>query len=139
MGPARKGMPKMGEGGERHDDCPVDKMLNRISGPWTTYILWLLGQNACLRFGELRAAMPGISPKVLTERLKRLQSDGLVSRDQRNTIPPQVFYALTARGQELRGVLDELGALALRWAQEDRAGPAVSDPAAADPVAMETL
>lgn len=125
----------MAEEGTRHADCPVDKMLDRISGPWTSYILWLLGQNACLRFGELRAAMPGISPKVLTERLKRLQSDGLVSRDQRNTIPPQVYYALTARGQELRAVLDDLGALALRWAREDRAN-AAGEPA---PDAMETM
>lgn len=111
----------MAEGEHRHADCPVDKMLNRISGPWTTYLLWLLGQNASLRFGELRAAMPGISPKVLTERLKRLQGDGLISRDQRNTIPPQVFYALTPRGQQLREILDALGALALRWAAEDGA------------------
>jgi len=111
----------MDEAKERHDDCPVDRLLDRISGPWTTYILWLLRQNAVLRFGELRAAMPGISPKVLTERLKRLERDGLISRDQRPTIPPQVYYRLTPRGEELKGVLDGLGALALRWADEDAA------------------
>jgi len=110
----------MGEA-QRHDDCPVDRLLNQISGPWTTYILWLLGQNGVLRFGALRAAMPGISPKVLTERLKRLESDGLVSREQRPTIPPQVFYRLTSRGAELRSILDDLGATALRWAAEDEA------------------
>jgi DNA-binding HxlR family transcriptional regulator len=109
------------EGRERHDDCPVDRLLNKISGPWTTYILWLLGRNAVLRFGELRAAMPGISPKVLTERLKRLEADGLVTRDQRPTIPPQVYYSLTARGQELRSILDALGETALRWTEEDKA------------------
>jgi DNA-binding HxlR family transcriptional regulator len=109
------------EGRERHDDCPVDRLLNKISGPWTTYILWLLGRNAVLRFGELRAAMPGISPKVLTERLKRLEADGLVTRDQRPTIPPQVYYSLTARGQELRNILDALGETALRWTEEDKA------------------
>jgi DNA-binding HxlR family transcriptional regulator len=109
------------EGRERHDDCPVDRLLNKISGPWTTYILWLLGRNGVLRFGELRAAMPGISPKVLTERLKRLEADGLVTRDQRATIPPQVYYSLTPRGQELRSILDALGATALRWTEEDEA------------------
>lgn len=111
----------MADGRERHHDCPVDRLLNQISGPWTTYILWLLGQNAVLRFGELRAAMPAISPKVLTDRLKRLEADCLISRDQRPTIPPQVYYRLTARGAELKGVLDGLGALAQSWAAEDEA------------------
>jgi DNA-binding HxlR family transcriptional regulator len=65
--------------------------------------------------------MPGISPKVLTERLRRLEADGLVSRDQRPTIPPQVFYRLTPRGEELKDILDALGATAQRWAEEDAA------------------
>ena len=105
----------------KHDECPVDSLLNKISGPWTTYILWLLRQYAVLRFGELRAHMPGISPKVLTERLKRLEADGLVSRDQRATIPPQVFYSLTRRGEELKDILDSLGVVAQRRAAEDLA------------------
>ena len=105
----------------KHGECPVDGLLNRISGPWTTYILWLLRQNEMLRFGEFRAHMPGISPKILTERLKRLEANGLVLRDQRPTIPPQVFYSLTARGQELKEILDALGATAQRWAAEDAA------------------
>jgi DNA-binding HxlR family transcriptional regulator len=71
--------------------------------------------------------MPGISPKVLTERLKRLEADGLVARDQRPTIPPQVYYSLTARGQELRSILDALGETALRWTAEDTAAPAASE------------
>jgi DNA-binding HxlR family transcriptional regulator len=74
-----------------------------------------------LRFGAFRAHMPGISPKILTERLRRLETDGLVSRDQRPTIPPQVFYLLTPRGEELKDILDALGATAQRWAEEDSA------------------
>ena len=109
----------MNESDRSHGDCPIDRMLDRISGPWTTYLLYLLGQNGVMRFGELRAAMPGISPKILTDRLRRLEADGLISREQKPTIPPQVYYNLTARGEELRGVLDALGALALRWAHED--------------------
>ena len=111
----------MGEGKHSHDACPVDSLLNKIAGPWTTYILWLLRQNGILRFGAFRTHMPGISPKVLTERLRRLEADGLVSRDQRPTIPPQVFYRLTPRGEELKNILDALGATAQRWAEEDAA------------------
>ena len=111
----------MGEGKHSHDQCPVDSLLNKIAGPWTTYILWLLRQNGILRFGAFRTHMPGISPKVLTERLRRLEADGLVSRAQRPTIPPQVFYSLTPRGEELKDILDALGATARRWAEEDAA------------------
>jgi DNA-binding HxlR family transcriptional regulator len=124
----------MGEGKNSHDECPVDSLLNKIAGPWTTYILWLLRQNGVLRFGAFRAQMPGISPKVLTERLRRLEADGLVFRDQRPTIPPQVFYSLTPRGEELKDILDALGATARRWAEEDSArastSPAVAESAA---------
>ncbi len=110
------------KGAARHQSCPVDGLLNKIAGPWTTYILWLLRNEGVLRFNALRAHMPGISPKVLTERLKRLEADGLIHRDYRPTIPPQVSYSLTRRGDELKDILDALGAVAQRWAAEDMAG-----------------
>jgi len=109
----------MSEKPTRHDDCPVDQFMHKIAGPWTTYILWLLQQHGAIRFGAFRTHLPGISPKVLSERLKRLEADGLVSRDYVPTIPPQVSYSLTARGEELKDILDALGATALRWAAED--------------------
>jgi DNA-binding HxlR family transcriptional regulator len=93
--------------------------MHKIAGPWTTYILWLLQQHGAIRFSAFRTHLPGISPKVLSERLKRLEADGLVSRDYVPTIPPQVSYSLTARGEELKDILDALGATALRWAAED--------------------
>lgn len=111
----------MTDKGVSHSACPVDRMLDKISGPWTTYLLWLLGRNGVMRFGELRAAMPGISPKILTDRLRRLEADRLISREQKPTIPPQVSYRLTPRGEELRGALDAFGAIAVRWAEEDSA------------------
>ena len=68
--------------GECEDDgCPVDFVLKKISGPWTTHILWLLRTHGILRFGELKRLLPDISPKMLTDRLKRLEADGLVARD----------------------------------------------------------
>ncbi|WP_294531952.1 helix-turn-helix domain-containing protein [uncultured Rhodoblastus sp.] len=127
----------MGEGRNSHDECPVDRLLNKIAGPWTTYILWLLRQNRALRFGELRAHMPGISPKVLTERLRRLEADRLIFRNQRPTIPPQVFYGLTARGEELKEILDALGATAQRWAEEDSDGVSAPSASAESPASDE--
>lgn len=101
------------------DGCPVDFVLKKISGPWTTHILWLLRMNGILRFNELRRLIPDISPKVLAERLKRLEADGLVARDYQPTIPPTVSYSLTARGVQLKAMLDALGDVANRWRAED--------------------
>jgi DNA-binding HxlR family transcriptional regulator len=56
------------------------------------YILWVLDTNGALRFGELRRKVEGISPKVLTERLRMLEAIKIVQRDYEPTIPPQVTY-----------------------------------------------
>ena len=102
-----------------HTSCPMDSLLKVMMGPWTTYILWLLHSEGQLRFGELKAKMPGVSSKVLTERLRMLEGAGLIDRDYKPTIPPSVSYSLTARGGELKDVLDGLNCLALRWDAED--------------------
>ena len=68
--------------------CPMDGILNILSGPWTTYILWLIRVNNEMRFGEIKKQMPLISAKVLTERLRMLESAGILERTQEPTIPP---------------------------------------------------
>ena len=106
--------------GECKDDgCPVDFVLKKISGPWTTHILWVLRTHGVLRYGEIRRLIPDISPKMLAERLKRLEADGLVTRDYQPTIPPTVSYSLTKRGVQLKAMLDALGDVAIRWRAED--------------------
>lgn len=95
--------------------CPMDAILRLLMGPWTTYILWVLQDQGSLRFGVLKRAVPGISTRVLTERLRMLQTAGVIWREQTQTIPPAVTYGLTDRGEELRLVLDSLGAIAQRW------------------------
>ena len=104
--------------------CPMDGVLRQLMGPWTTYILWLLRTQGPLRFGAIKAQMPGISSKVLTERLRQLEAARLVHRDYQPTIPPTVTYSLTTRGSELKAVLDGLNCLAVRWAAEDTADAA---------------
>ena len=106
--------------------CPMDAVLRQLMGPWTTYILWLLRSEGPQRFGALKAGMPGVSSKVLTERLRQLEAAGLVHRDYRPTIPPAVTYSLTPRGAELNAVLDGLNAIAQKWAAEDAAGEAAA-------------
>lgn len=98
-----------------HSPCPVDRLLRILMGPWTTYILWLLYTQGEKRFGELRRDMPAISAKILTERLRMLESEGLILRTCVPTIPPAVSYQMTEKGLELQDMLSQLLPLALKW------------------------
>jgi len=100
-------------------ECPMDWVLRILMGPWTTYILWVLLRSGPSRFGEIKRQVPGISAKVLTERLRMLESTGIVDRRYEATIPPRVTYSLTKRGEELRLVLSQLNDLARRWRVAD--------------------
>lgn len=115
---------------DRSTVCPMDGILQLLSGPWTTYILWQLRTAGGLRFGQLKALMPTISSKVLTERLRMLETAGLLHRDYRPTVPPAVTYSLTPRGDELKTVLDDLARLGGKWHEEDAAREAGMAPAA---------
>lgn len=101
--------------------CPMDSLLRLLMGPWTTYILWVLRNNGPTRFGELKRKVPGVSAKVLTERLRMLAEASVVHRRFEATIPPQVTYSLTERGEELKDVLDSLNEVAVRWQAADKA------------------
>ncbi|WP_282048127.1 winged helix-turn-helix transcriptional regulator [Sulfitobacter mediterraneus] len=96
----------------------MDSILRLLMGPWTTYILWVLSDGGPQRFGALKRTVPGISTRMLTERLRMLQAAGVIWRDQTQTIPPAVTYGLTERGDDLRQVLESLGEVAQRWQAE---------------------
>ncbi|MCO6389113.1 transcriptional regulator [Aliihoeflea sp. 40Bstr573] len=96
----------------------MEGLLRLITGQWTIYILWVLAEHGDRRFGAIKRLVPGISTRMLTERLRMLEHAGVVWREQAMTIPPAVTYGLTDRGLELRGVLDTLGGIARRWDAE---------------------
>lgn len=81
-------------------ECGTRRTLARIADKWTILIVGRLTQRAC-RFGELRRSIEGISSKVLTEHLRELEADGLVTRTVEPTSPPSVTYALTDLGRSL--------------------------------------
>ena len=83
--------------------CPTEFTLQLLGGKWKTIILCYLKEGA-LRYGELRALMPKLSDKVLTERLKELEDSGLIARTAARR-SPRATYRLAARGEELRSVL----------------------------------
>src|SRR5512135_1107467 len=65
--------------------CPMDFILRILMGPWTTYILYNLRTHGPQRFGELKRRVGAVSAKMLTERLRTLESAGLVRRDYEQT------------------------------------------------------
>ena len=100
--------------------CPMDALLRLLMGPWTTYILWALRQNGPMRFGAIRRTVQGVSAKVLTERLRMLEKAGVIFREYKPLIPPEVVYGLTPRGKQLGPILDNLDSLAQKWNTEDQ-------------------
>ena len=98
--------------------CPADPVLRALWGQWKTHVVHVLGTQGDCRFGALRRIIAGISPKVLTQRLRELERDGLVWRRQTETIPPQVTYGLTERGRRIHDVLRRFDAVAADWTGE---------------------
>ena len=104
---------------ERSSRCAFESLLTLLTGTWTLQILWVLRNRGSIRFGELKRAIPGISAKVLTDRLRMLEQTGLVDREYKPTIPPQVSYSPTKRAMELNEVFDRLEVIAEKWYSEE--------------------
>ena len=83
------------------DPCPIEPVVDLVFGRWTSHVLWALAHHGRLRFNELHGHVPGITPKVLTERLRQLERDGLIARTYHREIPPRVEYEMTPLGQTL--------------------------------------
>ena len=108
--------PAMNYGAEAQGrkECAVERAMDVIGGRWTTLIVReLLGGTR--RFSEIRAALAGISPKTLTERLRDLESAGVLERVVYPEVPPRVEYTLTERGRSLEPVIAAMRDWGLRW------------------------
>ncbi|MGL5912634.1 MAG: winged helix-turn-helix transcriptional regulator [Bacteroidales bacterium] len=88
--------------------CPVRNVLERMSDKWSLLILCNLGTSETLRYKELNTMIPDISHKMLTNTLKRLEEDRLVSRQAYAEIPPRVEYSLTQTGKSFMPILDQM-------------------------------
>lgn len=96
------------------ESCPIRNIISRFSGKWSILILCVLAENETTRFNEIMKAIPDISPKVLTETLKNLESDGLLSRKLYAEIPPRTEYSLTDMGKSLMPLISNL----ISWVAE---------------------
>ena len=84
-------------------NCPTRMVLDRIADKWTLLLLRKISEKP-MRFNQLRRDVEGVSQKVLSQTLKKLERDGLVSRQAFATVPVTVEYSITELGQTLTAV-----------------------------------
>jgi|SRR6188472_1350477 len=95
--------------------CPhFHHAIELIGKRWTGAIVFALTEGA-KRYAELGKAIPGLSDRLLSQRLRELEEEGLVERQVEAGTPVRVTYSLTAAGQELDPVFSELKTWAQRW------------------------
>ena len=97
--------------------CPSRRLLDTIGDKWVSLAIVALGLNGPLRYSELAAQIEGVSQKMLTQSLRRMERDGLLTRTVTPSVPVRTDYELTALGHSLMPVL---GALK-EWAEEHMA------------------
>ena len=88
-------------------ECPVAMTVQLIGTKWKLLILRNLLTRPW-RFNELQRSLEGISQKVLTDSLRSMEADGIITRTVYPEVPPRVEYALTELGQSLRPILDAM-------------------------------
>ena len=92
--------------------CPIGPVVDIVFSRWTTPILWTLNEYDRQRFVELKRRITTITPKVLTQRLRQLERDGLITRTYHPEVPPRVEYEITELGRSLAPLFASL----MEWA-----------------------
>ena len=95
-------------------NCPTQQVLDVVANKWTVIVLYCLAFQP-RRYGELTRKIEGISQKVLTQSLRRLERNGFVSRQVLSEMPPSVEYSLTPLGKT---IVEPLQAIA-KWSMEN--------------------
>ena len=103
-------------GMKNSEQCPncqrINDVLARVGDRWSVLVIISLSEYGTLRFNALKRNL-GISQRMLSLTLKKLERDGLVHRDYHQTIPPKVEYSLTEMGESFREPVAALGVWAL--------------------------
>ena len=92
---------------ENLPECPVATTVSLIGSKWKLLIMRNLMMRPW-RFNELKKSLEGISQKVLTDSLRSMEEDGLITRTVYPEVPPRVEYALSALGETMRPILDAM-------------------------------
>lgn len=94
--------------------CPVERTAKLVGSKWTMLIFRDLA-DGCKRFGELQKSLHGISPRTLSQRLRLLAEEGLITRRIYAEVPPRVEYSLTEKGQAILPLIEEMREYGGRW------------------------
>jgi DNA-binding HxlR family transcriptional regulator len=103
--------------------CPVCRTAEVVCGKWTLLLIRDLAAGSS-RFCELERSLEGISPRTLSLRLRALEEEGIVERHTYPEVPPRVEYALTAKGEALVPLIDDMRRYGTRWLLAGDAEPA---------------
>lgn len=98
--------------------CPIARTVSLIGDRWTPLIVRDLS-TGCLRFGELQRSLHGISPKTLSDRLRRLEDAEVIRRACFAEMPPRVEYSLTDKGHALLAVVESMRDFGVTWLGDD--------------------
>ena len=101
--------------------CPIAPVVDIVFSRWTTPILWALHEYGRQRFVELERRIATITPKVLTQRLRQLERDGLVMRTYHAEVPPRVEYEITELGRSLGPLFAELASWSVNLDEVEKA------------------
>jgi DNA-binding HxlR family transcriptional regulator len=93
-------------------ECPLTACLKIVGGAWTPNVVWYLKEQP-RRFTELKSDLAGVSAKTLTQRLRRLERDGVVYRKVIPSSPPTVEYGLSALGRKLVPAVEAIASVGL--------------------------
>lgn len=97
--------------------CPIfQRSLELIGRRWSGAIVRALLAGAS-RFGDIQQQVPGLSDRLLSERLRELEAEGIVERNVFPEMPVRIEYHLTQKGRELLSVVEAVDAWAQRWAE----------------------
>lgn len=94
--------------------CTITPVVDMVFSHWTTPILWALNQRGPQRFLELKKHVGAITSKVLTQRLRQMERDGLIGRTQFPEVPPRVEYEISDLGRSLAPVFASLAS----WSED---------------------
>ncbi|WP_044419498.1 winged helix-turn-helix transcriptional regulator [Halarcobacter anaerophilus] len=92
---------------EDNEKCPVETAIDVLAGKWKILILWYLRRDT-KRFSELKKLLPKTTQKMLIQKLRELEKDGIVYREVYPVVPPKVEYSLTEYGQTLKPIIKQL-------------------------------
>lgn len=100
---------------ELYPDCPIRNVLSRVGDKWSLLVLYTVQHHGVIRYKDLQRQIPDISQKSLTQTLRILEEDGLITRTVYPEVPPRVEYSLSERGKSFLPLVENM----ICWAKEN--------------------